>query len=57
LDGRSRLADRALLSLNTVEPLETAHGDPRMSTVSVVNAALEGGGVEFLPATGGEGEG
>lgn len=55
--SQQELADRAVLSLNAVKRLEAAHGDPRMSTVSAVKAALEAGGVEFIPAAGGKGEG
>jgi predicted transcriptional regulator len=52
------LADRAVLSLNTVKRLDAVDDDPRISTVSEVKAAfLEAGGVEFLPAGGGKGEG
>lgn len=51
------LARHAGLSLNGVKRLEGGHGDPRMSTVRAVKAALEGGGLEFVPASDGKGEG
>lgn len=55
--SQQELADRAILSLNAVKRLETGYGDPRMSTVMAVKGALEAAGVEFQPATGGQGEG
>lgn len=55
--SQQNLADKAILSLNAVKRLEAGQGDPRMSTVLAVKAALEGGGVEFLPAAGDKGEG
>ncbi|HTH16581.1 MAG TPA: helix-turn-helix domain-containing protein [Magnetospirillum sp.] len=55
--SQQTLADKAILSINAVKRLETGQGDPRMSTVLAVKAALETGGVEFLPPVGDKGEG
>lgn len=51
------LARHAGLSLNGIKRLESGHGDPRMSTVRAVKSALEAGGLEFVPAGDGKGEG
>ena len=51
------LADRAILSLNAVKRLEAEQSDPRVSTVLAIKTSLESGGVEFLAAGGGHGEG
>jgi predicted transcriptional regulator len=55
--SQQQLADRAVLSLTAVKRLEAGIGDPRMSTVLAVKAALEAGGVEFIPPSGGKGGG
>lgn len=51
------LADQAILSINAVKRLENGQSDPRLSTITAVQTALEAGGVEFLAATGDKGEG
>jgi predicted transcriptional regulator len=45
---RQRLADRAIVSLNSVIRLEQGVVDPRASTVNAIRRALERGGIEFL---------
>ena len=50
------LADRAVLSLNAIVRLETGKADTRVSTLTSVQKALVGAGIEFLPA-GMKGEG
>ena len=49
---RQRLADRAIVSLNTVIRLEQGVVDPRASTIDAVQRALEGAGIEFLSLQG-----
>jgi transcriptional regulator with XRE-family HTH domain len=51
------LADRAILSLNAVKRLENGKSDPRLSTITAVQSALEAGGIEFIPAHSDKGEG
>ena len=53
---RQRLADRAVVSLNTVVRLEQGAVDSRASTVERVRKALERAGIEFISVYG-EGEG
>jgi predicted transcriptional regulator len=53
---RKRLADRAIVSLNSVIRLEQGVVDSRASTVNAIRRALERAGIEFLSLQGtGEG--
>ena len=54
---QQELADRAIVSANALKRLETGKTDPRLTTVTAVKSALEAGGIEFLLAAGGKGEG
>lgn len=45
---RQRLADKAIVSLNSIVRLEQDAVDPRTSTVNAVRRALEQAGIEFL---------
>jgi len=45
---RQKLADRAVVSLNSVVRFEQAVVDPRTSTVEALRRALERAGVTFL---------
>ncbi|NBC34615.1 MAG: transcriptional regulator [Alphaproteobacteria bacterium] len=49
------LAERAQISLPTVQRMEKAEGVPGGSTrtLAAVQAALEGAGIDFLPENGG----
>lgn len=49
---RQRLADRAIVSLNSVIRLEQAVVDPRASTIEAIRRALERAGIEFLSLQG-----
>jgi predicted transcriptional regulator len=49
---RQRLADKAIVSLNSVIRLEQGVVDSRTSTVEAVRRALERAGVEFLSLQG-----
>jgi len=51
---RQRLADRAVVSLNSVIRLEQGVVDPRTSTILRVRRALEEAGIEFLSLSGDE---
>ena len=53
---RQQLADRAIVSLNSVIRLEQGVVDPRSSTLNAIRQALEGAGIEFLSLRG-DGEG
>jgi transcriptional regulator with XRE-family HTH domain len=53
---QQQLADRAIVSFNAVTRLERGEVDPRVSTITAVEAALVKAGVEFLSA-GEKGEG
>ena len=53
---RQRLADRAVVSLNSVARLEQGVVDPRGSTLSAIRRVFEQEGIEFLSLRG-EGEG
>jgi predicted transcriptional regulator len=53
---RQRLADKAVVSLNSVIRLEQGVVDSRTSTVEAVRRTLESFGIEFLSHRG-EGEG
>ena len=55
--SQQMLADTAIVSLNAVHQLEIGMTDPKASTVSAIRKALEGAGVEFIPAERGKGEG
>lgn len=49
---RQQLADRAVVSLNSVIRLEQGVVDSRSSTINAIRAALEAAGVEFLSVRG-----
>ena len=53
---RQELADRAILSLNTVIRFEEGIVDPRTSTLQAIRYALESAGIEFVSPRG-QGEG
>ena len=55
--SQQQLADKAIISLNTVTRLERSEVDPRVSTIEAVQKALNKAGVEFLPADERKGEG
>lgn len=48
---RQKLADRAIVSLNSVVRFEQGVGDPRTSTATALRRALEKAGIEFLSLT------
>ncbi len=50
---RHELADRAVVSLNSVVRLERSLVDSRSSTVAAVRLALEKAGIQFLSVTDG----
>lgn len=50
--SQQELADRAVVSTNTLRQIELGQVDPRTSTLTAVQRALEKGGVEFLPGEG-----
>lgn len=54
--SQQRLADAAIVSLNTVVRLERGHVDTRMSTVQSIEQALKKAGIEFIEGNG-KGEG
>src|SRR5579859_6902537 len=54
---QQQLADRAIISVNSLKKLEDGSSDPKLSTISAVKSALEAAGVEFISASGGRGEG
>lgn len=47
--SQQELADKAIVSLNALARLERGAVDPRMSTLSAVEKALEKSGIEFIP--------
>ena len=51
------LADKAVVSANALARLERGQADSRTSTVARIEKALRKGGIEFLPAGSGRGEG
>src|SRR6266576_2224521 len=53
---RHQLADRAVVSLNSVIRFEQGAVDPRSSTLTAIRRALETAGIEFL-SLGGDAEG
>ena len=55
--SQQNLADKAILSLNTIKQLEVGKTDPKTSTLMAIKTTLESAGVEFLPASGNRGEG
>jgi transcriptional regulator with XRE-family HTH domain len=54
--SQQELADNAIVSLNALARLERGLVDPRTSTLSAVETALVGAGIEFIPASN-KGEG
>ena len=54
--SQQTLADRAIVSLNALVRLENERVDPRASTLSAIEDALQKAGIEFLGADG-KGEG
>lgn len=54
--SQQELADKAIVSLNAVTRLERGDVDPRVSTVSAIQKALEKAGIEFIES-GEKGEG
>lgn len=55
--SQQQLADKAIVSRNTVAQLERGEVDPRLSTVEAVRKALVKAGIEFQASGGGKGEG
>ncbi len=55
--SQAELADRAVLSRNSIQTIEAGKANPTSASLAAIKAALEAGGVEFLPASGGKGEG
>jgi predicted transcriptional regulator len=53
---QQQLADAAIVSFGAVTRLERGEVDPRMSTMTAIQAALSKAGVEFL-SPGDKGEG
>jgi predicted transcriptional regulator len=51
---RQQLADRAVVSLNSVIRFEQGAVDPRASTVNAIRRAIENAGITFLSAWGDE---
>jgi len=54
---QQQLADAAIVSLTSLKAVENGSSDPRLSTLSAVRKALEDAGIEFVPPSGGKGEG
>jgi len=50
--ARQKLADRAIVSLNSVIRFEQGIVDPRASTINAIRRAFEKAGVEFLSLSG-----
>ena len=50
--GVRELADKAGVTANTVTRIENG-SDAKQSTIAALRAALESGGVEFIPENGG----
>ena len=55
--SQETLAERAIISVSALRRLELGETDPRVSTVTAVQAALEQAGIVFTPATTNQGEG
>lgn len=54
--SQQQLADKAIVSVNALARLERSAVDPRLSTLTAVEAALIRAGIEFI-AAGEKGEG
>ena len=50
--SQQKLADHAILSLNTIRRIEGEVGDMRVSSITAIEKALHKAGVEFLPGEG-----
>ena len=50
--SRQKLADKAVVSLNSVIRIEQAVVDPRVTTISAIRRVLERAGIEFLSLAG-----
>lgn len=50
--SQDELAERALISRNTVRLIEQEKVDPRASTLEAIRRAFEKGGIEILPNDG-----
>jgi DNA-binding LacI/PurR family transcriptional regulator len=48
-----RLAEQAKVGVMTVSRLEAGQGETHQATRSVIQAALEAAGIEFIPENGG----
>lgn len=55
--SQQELADKAVVSANAVARLERGQADSRTSTVTAIEKALAKGGIEFIAAGNGRGEG
>jgi transcriptional regulator with XRE-family HTH domain len=55
--SQPQLADHSRVAQATIARLERAAVVPRIDTLNAVREALEAGGVEFLPESGGRGDG
>jgi len=55
--SQQELADKAVLSLSTVLSMEKGKADPRLSSLTAVQRALNRGGIEFIPEDEVRGEG
>jgi transcriptional regulator with XRE-family HTH domain len=55
--SQTRLADSSGIALSTVADFENDKREPRDDNLTAMRRALEGAGVEFLPAKGGKGVG
>lgn len=51
--SRERLSAESGVPLRTVARMEDDVGTPRRATIAAIRAALEAGGVEFIPENGG----
>lgn len=55
--SQEALAERAIISVSALRRLELGETDPRVSTLTAVQTALEQAGVVFTAATSHQGEG
>jgi predicted transcriptional regulator len=55
--SRQKLADKAIVSLNSIIRFEQGAVDPRSSTISAIRRVLERAGIEFLSLTTSDEEG
>ena len=55
--SQQELADKAIVSVNAVLRVERSQVDPRVSTVTALQKALNKAGVEFISAADDKGEG